>query len=184
MIVFSHRPLLAGKKRPATSEKNVPSVCFQLDCLLFFFFTMGKRAGWSVPYLTCHHVTSVSLSLSDSKSFSLSLCSADGSVYTMESQSKSSWMSSAASMRLTWKCPGGSVCCCCCWLSWLWWPGHGEEDGRETLINTVTSPLYLSVITADFFNMWEEQELWQLVEWRQNQLRSWWWSQKIHCVLI
>lgn len=73
MIVFSHRPLLAGKKRPATSEKNVPSVCFQLDCLLFFFFTMGKRAGWSVPYLTCHHVTSVSLSLIPSLSHYLSV---------------------------------------------------------------------------------------------------------------
>lgn len=43
----------------------------------------------------------------------------------MESQSKSSWMSSAVSMRLTWKCPRGSLCCC--WLSWLRWPKGGER---------------------------------------------------------
>lgn len=46
----------------------------------------------------------------------------------MESQSKSSWMSSAASMRLTWKCPGGSACCC--WLSWLWWPVREIKEVR------------------------------------------------------
>lgn len=51
------------------------------------------------------------------------------SLYTMESQSKSSWMSSGGRERRIWKAWEGIMCC---WLRAPWWPGRKEATSAVT----------------------------------------------------